>query len=84
MVAAKSVNVRSNFKSWCDKAYRGETIIVSRPKNENIVMISEAAYNELLKARKNAEYTAMLEKSIAEAKAGGFIAKSLEELEAYE
>ena len=47
-------------------------------------MISEAAYNELLKARKNAEYTAMLEKSIAEAKAGGFIAKSLEELEAYE
>ena len=47
-------------------------------------MISEKNYNELLKAQKNAEYLAMLDKSSAEAKAGGFIVKSLEELEKYE
>ena len=47
-------------------------------------MVSEKKYNELLKAKKNAEYLAMLDKSSAEAKAGGFIVKSLEELEEYE
>lgn len=47
-------------------------------------MISEKEYNELLKAKRNAEYLAMLDKSLAEAKAGGFIVKSLEELEDYE
>lgn len=84
MVAAKSMNVRNSFREWCDKAYGGETVIVSRPKNENVVMISEAAYNELLKAKRNAEYTAMLEKSMDQLKAGGFVMKTMEELEAYE
>ena len=84
MIAVKSMSVRANFKEWCGKVFNGETIIVSRPKNENVVMISEKKYNELLKAKKNAEYLAMLDKSSAEAKAGGFIVKSLEELKEYE
>ena len=84
MIAVKSMSVRPNFKEWCRKVFNGETIIVSRPKNENVVMVSEKKYNELLKAKKNAEYLAMLDKSSAEAKAGGFIVKSLEELEGYE
>ena len=43
-----------------------------------------AAYNEMMKAKRNAEYLAMLDKSMAEAEAGGFVTKSIEELEAYE
>ncbi len=39
---------------------------------------------EGLKAKRNAEYLAMLDKSIAEAKAGGFIVKNQAELEEYE
>ena len=62
----------------------GETLIISRPKNENIVMLSETEYNEMMKAKRNAEYLAMLDKSMAEAEAGGFVTKSIEELEAYE
>lgn len=84
MLAVKSMDVRENFKSFCDKVFKGETLIVSRPKNENIVMMSEAEYNEIMKAKRNAEYLAMLEKSMAEAAAGGFIVKSLDELERYE
>ena len=84
MLAVKSMTVRTNFKEWCRKAFNGETIIVSRPKNENIVMVSEKKYNELLKAKRNAEYLAMLDKSLTEAKKGGFIIKSLDELEKYE
>ena len=53
-------------------------MIVSRPKNENIVMMSEYEYNEIMKAKRNAEYLAMLDKSMAEAEAGGFITKTID------
>ncbi|MBU5478507.1 type II toxin-antitoxin system Phd/YefM family antitoxin [Eubacterium sp. MSJ-13] len=81
MLAVKSMDVRDNFKKICDKVFNGETLVVSRPKNQNIVMMSEAKYNEIMKIKRNAEYLAMLDKSMAEAKAGGFIVKSIDELE---
>lgn len=84
MLAVKSMDVRDNFKALCDKIFCGETLIVSRPKNENIVMISEKEYNDLMKAKRNAEYLAMLDKSMAEAESGGFITKTMDELRAYE
>ena len=84
MLAVKSMGVRANFKTLCDKVFNGETLIISRPKNENIVMLSEHEYNEMMKAKRNAEYLAMLDKSMAEAEAGGFVAKTISELEAYE
>ena len=84
MLAVKSMDVRDNFKSLRDKAYKGETLIISRPKNENVVMLSEYEYNEMMKAKKNADYLAMIDKSMAESEAGGFIAKSIDELEAFE
>lgn len=84
MLAVKSMDLRDNFKSLCDKVFNGEILVVSRPKNENIVMISEKEYNDMLKAKRNAEYLDMLDKSMNEANAGGFITKSISELEAYE
>ena len=84
MLAVKSMDVRDNFKSLCDKVFNGETLIISRPKNENVVMLSETEYNDIMKAKRNAEYLAMLDKSIAEAEAGGFITKTIAELEEYE
>ena len=84
MLAVKSMDVRDNFKNLCDKVFNGETLIISRPKNENIVMLSEHEYNEMMKAKRNADYLAMIDKSMAEAKAGGFITKEIAELEEYE
>jgi antitoxin YefM len=84
MLVVKSMDVRENFKSLCDKVFNGETLIISRPKNENIVMLSEYEYNEIMKAKRNADYLAMLDKSMAEAEKGGFITKAIEELETYE
>lgn len=52
MLAVKSMDVRENFKALCDKVFGGETLIISRPKNENIVMISEKEYNNILKIKK--------------------------------
>lgn len=84
MLAVKSMDVRDNFKSFCDKVFSGETLIISRPKNENVVMMSETEYNEIMKAKRNAEYLTMLDKSISEAEAGGFVVKTIDELGDYE
>lgn len=84
MLAVKSIDMRDNFKTLCDKVFEGETLIISRPKNKNVVMMSEAEYNEMLKAKRNADYLTMLDKSMAEAEQGKFIVKDLKDLEVYE
>ncbi len=58
MLTAKSMDRRDNFKDWCDKISMRETVIISRPHNENIYMINEAEYNALKKAKQNASYMA--------------------------
>ncbi|MCM1282910.1 MAG: hypothetical protein NC180_00940 [Muribaculaceae bacterium] len=47
-------------------------------------MINEAEYNALQKAKRNAEYLAMLDQSDEELKAGKVVVKTMEELEAME
>ena len=84
MLAVKSMDVRDNFKSLCDMVFNGETLIISRPKNENIVMLSEHEYNEMMKAKRNSDYLVMIDQSMSEAKAGGFITKTISDLENYE
>ena len=42
-------------------------------------MISEKEYSQLQKAKRNAEYLSMLERSMEEAKAGNIIVKSPED-----
>ena len=54
MLAVKSMDVRDNFKEWCNKVISGETLVVSRPKNENVVIVSEKEYNEMVKAKRTA------------------------------
>ena len=80
MLAVKSMDVRGHFKEWCDKVFRGETLIISRPKNENIVMISETEYNEMMRIKRNVEYLARIDKSLEELNAGKTMSFSLEEL----
>ncbi|MCL2080633.1 MAG: type II toxin-antitoxin system prevent-host-death family antitoxin [Oscillospiraceae bacterium] len=49
MIAVNYSNARDNFKKFCDAAVHDfETIIVTRKQNENIVMMSESEYNNLM------------------------------------
>ena len=80
MLAVKSMDVRGHFKEWCDKVFSGETLIISRPKNENIVMISETEYNEMMRIKRNVEYLTRIDKSLEELNAGKTMSFSLEEL----
>lgn len=82
MLAVKSMDVRDNFKEWCNQVINGETLIVSRPKNENIVIVSEKEYNEMQKAKRNAEYLAMLDRGFDDIEKGRGVTKTIEELEA--
>ena len=81
MIALKAVDVKTNFKDVCARAFAGETILISRPKNQNVVLLSESEYNNILN---NLAYLAKLEKSVAETKQGHAVSKTLEELRAME
>ena len=80
MLAVKSMDVREHFKDWCNQVINGETLTVSRPKNENVVIVSEKEYNEMQKAKRNAEYLAMLDRSLEQIEQGNTISFTLEEL----
>lgn len=84
MLAVKSMDVRDNFKDWCNRVINGETLIVSRPKNENVVIVSEKEYNEMQKAKRNAEYLSMLDRSREQLEQGDTISFTLDELRAME
>lgn len=81
MIATKQMDIRANIKKYFDMAFNGETVIVSRKENKNVVVISEAEYNNLQKAKRNAEYLAHLDRSFEQLEHGDVIVKSMEELE---
>ena len=82
ITVAKQADIRANMKKYFDLAYEGETIIVPRKENRNIVILSETEYKRMDKARRNAEYLTMLEESDQELKAGKGVIKTMAELEA--
>ena len=84
MIATKQMDVRANIKKYFDMAFDGEPVIVSRKENRNVVIISEAEYNELSKAKKNAEYLAKLNKADEQIKNGKKKKKTMDELLAME
>ena len=61
-------------------AFSGEPVVIARPKNENVVMLSEKEYNELLKARQNVEYLVRIDSSYEQLEKNQTISFSLDEL----
>lgn len=84
MIAVKPTQMRDNFKTICDQVVDGEIVIVSRPNNKNVVVLSEKDYNAMQKAAHNADYLAMIDTSLDELKRGNHISKTLAELRASE
>ncbi len=84
MIATKQMDLRANIKKYFDIAFNGEPVIVSRKENKNVVVISEKEYNELQKAKRNAEYLAMLDKSHGQLENGDVVVKTMDELRAME
>lgn len=83
MMTIKANDIQTRFKEICDKVVNGEVFIVARPKNRNVVVISEEEYNALARARKNTEFLAKLdrgEQAIANGKGVTYTIAELEEM----
>ena len=71
MLAVNYSTIRNNLKDYCDKATDSqETVIVTRKNEKNVVILSLERYNQLEKAARNAEYLAMIDRSMAQLEAG--------------
>ena len=88
MIAKNYSDVRNNLKSICDTIIQnGETVIVTRKNDENIVMMSLDEYNNLMEnyyiRRSAANYKWILE-SLEELEKGETVSMVAEEQFKYE
>ena len=85
MIATNYSEVRNNLKAYCDKATKDyETIIITRKNNENVVLMSEEVYNNLMEnlyIRSNLKYYQKLVESIKEVEKGNVKEHDLIEVE---
>ena len=81
MIALKTTDIRNNFKKISNLVCTGERVLISRPSNKNIVILSESEYNKLEKAEKNNEYLAKIDASIKQIEEGKIVVKTIDELE---
>ncbi|WP_339123737.1 type II toxin-antitoxin system prevent-host-death family antitoxin [Fusobacterium nucleatum] len=85
MIATNYSEVRNNLKTYCDKATKDyETIIITRKNNENVVLMSEEEYNNLMEnlyIRSNLKYYQKLVESIKEVEKGNVKEHDLIEVE---
>jgi len=84
MMIIRTGDIANNPSLITQTVANGEPVFVTRPKNKNWVIVSEASYKEFQKASQNAAYLKMLAKSEEDIKAGRVVYKTLEELEEME
>ncbi|MFG6384495.1 MAG: type II toxin-antitoxin system Phd/YefM family antitoxin [Lachnospiraceae bacterium] len=71
MLAVNYSTIRNNLKNYCDEATdNGETIIVTRKEEKNVVILSLEKYNQLIKAAQNAEYLSMIDRGLRQLESG--------------
>jgi antitoxin YefM len=81
MIALKTIDIRNDFKKVSDLVLSGEKVLIARPHNENLVVLSEKEYNELEKSRRNAEYLDKIDRSMQQVAEGRVVVKTMAELE---
>jgi len=84
MIALRTSDLRNDFKRVSDMVTSGEKVLIARPRNENLVVLSEREYNELEKVRQNTKYYTMLDESTLQVAEGKTISFTIDELEAIE
>jgi antitoxin YefM len=71
MLAVNYSTIRNKLKEYCDKATdEHETVIVTRKNEKNVVLMSLEQYNDMMKALKNAEYLAKIDRAFQQLEAG--------------
>lgn len=71
MLAVNYSTIRSNLKSYCDKAINeNEAIVVTRRGEKNVVILGMDQYNAIVKAAHNAEYLAKIDRGLQQLASG--------------
>ena len=71
MVATNYTDVRNHLKDYCDLASEaGETVIVTRKANKNVVILSLERFNLMEKAIRNSQNLAKLDRAFDQLYAG--------------
>ena len=81
MIALRTIDVRNDFKRVSEIVKGGEPVLITRPHNDNLVVLSERDYKELERMRRNIEYSAKLDASIQELSSGNVVLRSIDEPE---
>ena len=82
MTATLATDFKINLKHYIDLATSGEQVIITRPKNQNVVLVSEKEYSELKRIQENSEYLFKLKQSFSQAEEGKVVTRTMDELEA--
>lgn len=71
MLAVNYSTIRNHLKDYCDKVTdKNETVIVTRKDEKNVVLMSLEQYNQMVKAARNAEYLAKIDRAIEQLASG--------------
>lgn len=82
MLAVNYSTIRNKLKEYCDRVTDDrETVIVTRKDEKNVVIISLEEYNTMMKAARNAEYLAMIDRSMEQLASGKGAAHELIEVD---
>jgi len=67
MLAVNYSTIRSKLKDYCDRVTNeNETVIITRKDEKNVVILGLDEYNSMIRAAKNAQYLANIDRSIAQ------------------
>lgn len=83
MMTIKTGDIATNTTKVARAITEGETVVVSRPKNQNWVILSEREYNNLMKAKRNADYISKLDQGVKDIADGKGTTFTMAELEKY-
>lgn len=61
MISVKSMQIRDNFKNWCNQVADGETVQILRPGKNSLYIINQETYENLNQARRLAAYTSYVQ-----------------------
>ena len=60
MTATVATELKSNLKYYMDRVVDGEQVIITRPKQKNVVLISEDRYNALIQLEESEKKSSAL------------------------
>lgn len=80
MIALRTADLKADISGYFKKAFDGEKIVITRPRKENVAIISEERLRHLEELEQKALYIAKLERRLKNIEEGKFEERELLEV----